>query len=150
MYFYYVQSGNTKHSCGRHATLSARNFKKVNIYIYIYIYIHIYTYIYIYMHTVYTSMCTYSYKWYINIQTNLLLLAIPSGMRIIFQPLSLFPRLGKYFQFLYKKEKRNEQKRKEKERKENKLYVSWLPLANKSNLSQGDIASLYVVFVMLT
>ncbi len=69
-------------------------------------------------------------------------------MRIIFQPLRLFPRLGKYFQFLYKKKK--EMNRKEKERKLNKLYVSWLPLANKSILSQGDIASLYVVFVMLT
>lgn len=57
-----------------------------------------------------------------EILTNVLLLAIPSGMRIIFQPLCLFPRLEKYFQF-YKNTKN--------------MYVSWLPLANKSILSQG-------------
>lgn len=55
-------------------------------------------------YNVYTYTCTYSYK--VFKQINILLLAIPSGMKIIFQP-SCFHSLTSIPGFVIKKKKKN-------------------------------------------
>lgn len=87
----------------------------------------------LYTYTVYTYTCTYSYKVYKQI--NILLLAIPSGMKIIFQP-SCFHTLRNIPSFVRKKNWRMKIWW-----QTNKKYVSQLPLANKSILSQGHFVS---------
>lgn len=117
MYFYYVCTVHFWSSCGRHAhTFTDR--------------------IILYTYTVYTYTCTYSYKVYKQI--NILLLAIPSGMKIIFQP-SCFHTLRNIPSFVRRIKQENEDMMMILTNKQK--YVSQLPLANKSILSQGHFVS---------
>lgn len=88
----------------------------------------------LYTYTVYTYTCTYSYKVYKQI--NILLLAIPSGMKIIFQP-SCFHTLRNIPSFVRKKIRKQNKRFDDDNNNKQQKYVSQLPLANKSIFISG-------------